>query len=64
MRPRFTRRALERAHARACLTTVLVLVLPLLVLLVSGALANARRWRESARPRGSEVSEFTVSKDI
>jgi hypothetical protein len=64
MRPRFTRRALERAHARACLTAVLVLVLPLLVLLVSGALANGRRWRESARPRVSEVSEFTVSKDI
>jgi hypothetical protein len=49
MRPRFTRRSLERAHTRACLACVLVVMLPLLVLLVSGALANGRHWIESMR---------------
>ena len=49
MRLRFTRRSLERARTRAALTAVLVLLLPLLVLLVSGALANGRHWIESMR---------------
>jgi hypothetical protein len=53
MRPRFTRRVLERAHTRAYLTVVFVVVLPLLVLLVSGAFANGRHWMESIRPRAN-----------
>jgi hypothetical protein len=49
MHRRFTRRSLERAHTRACLTCVLVVMLPLLVLLVSGALANGRLWMQHMR---------------
>ena len=48
-RLRFTRRTLERARARAALTGVLVVLLPLVVLLVSGALANGRHWIEAMR---------------
>ncbi len=46
MRLRFTRRSLERARTRAALTGVLVVLLPMLVLLVSGALANGSQWMQ------------------
>ena len=41
---RLTRRRLEEARTRAVLVCVLVVLLPLAVLVVSGALANGRRW--------------------
>jgi hypothetical protein len=49
MSTHFARRALERARTRAALTGVLVVMLPLLVLLASGALANGRQWIEDMR---------------
>ena len=45
-RMRLTRRRVEGARARAVLVGVLVLLLPLAVLVVAGALANGRRWLE------------------
>lgn len=42
MRP--TRRGLEEAQTRAVLATVITVLLPLVVILVSGALARHRHW--------------------
>jgi hypothetical protein len=39
-----TRRGLEEAHRRLVLATVLSMLLPLVVLVVAGALAGHRRW--------------------
>jgi hypothetical protein len=41
---RLTRRRAGEARTRAVLVVVLVVLLPLAVLVVSGALANGRRW--------------------
>jgi hypothetical protein len=45
-RMRLTRRMVAGARARAVLVGVLVVLLPLVVLVVAGALANGRRWLE------------------
>ncbi len=41
---RVTRRQLELGHRRAALAVVLTVLLPLTVILASGALANGRLW--------------------
>lgn len=41
---RVTRRAFERGQQRAALAGVLTVLLPLFVILASGALANSRHW--------------------
>ena len=43
-RLRATRRGLEEAQTRAVLATVLTVLLPLAVIVVSGALARHRHW--------------------
>jgi len=39
-----TRRGVEEAHRRLVLATVVSMLLPLVVLVVAGALAGHRRW--------------------
>ena len=49
---RLTRRRAEEARTRAVLVGVLVVLLPLAVLVVSGALANGRHWMHDLRGTG------------